>query len=305
MATALGAVFALSACDLPPATSPIPKVRPEPTGPTTPSARSEEFRRYYARVEARLKAQGLLRTDGGGPDTPFSKRQLVENFVRIALYDEYTVRGGRFVAQQTPSHLRRWKDPVRVKIEFGASVPAERRQRDSAEVSRYVSRLARVSGADIRMTDGPANYHVLIMNTDELAGSGTRLRELVPGIDSTTLSEVSSLPRFTFCSVYAFSRQGQDNVYAAAVAVVRDEHPSLIRRSCIHEELAQGLGLANDSPKARPSIFNDDEEFALLTRHDELLLKLLYDPRMTPGMDPETARRVAEVVASELLGGGS
>ena len=47
----------------------------------------------------------------------------------------------------------------------------------------------------------------------------------------------------------------------AAVAIVRGEHPDLMRLSCIHEELAQGLGLANDSPYARPSVFNDDEEF--------------------------------------------
>jgi len=305
MAAGLGAFFALSACDMPPATSTIPKERPEDLGPSTPSVKSMDYRRYYTRVEARLKSQGLLRTDGGGPDTPFSKRQLVENFVRIALYDEYTVRGGRFVAQQTPSTLQRWEGPILMKVVFGASISEERRAKDRAEISRYAARLARISGADIRMTEGRANYHVLVMNTDELAAAGPRLRELVPGIDSATLNEVANLPRYTFCSVYAFSKRGRDDIYAAAVAVIRDEHPDLLRKSCIHEELAQGLGLANDSPHARPSIFNDDEEFAFLTRHDELLLNMLYDPRMKPGMDPETARRVAEVIASELLGGES
>jgi hypothetical protein len=44
--------------------------------------------------------------------------------------------------------------------------------------------------------------------------------------------------------------------------VIRAEHPDLLRLSCLHEEIAQGLGLPNDSPRARPSIFNDDEEFA-------------------------------------------
>ncbi|RMD94966.1 MAG: DUF2927 domain-containing protein, partial [Alphaproteobacteria bacterium] len=91
--------------------------------------------------------------------------------------------------------------------------------------------------------------------------------------------------------------------YDRAVAIIRAEHPPLMRRSCIHEEIAQGLGLANDSPDARPSIFNDDEEFALLTTHDELLLKMLYDPRMRPGMTPEEARPVAEIIAAELMGG--
>jgi hypothetical protein len=78
-----------------------------------------------------------------------------------------------------------------------------------------------------------------------------------------------------------------------------------MRLSCIHEELAQGMGLANDSPQARPSIFNDDEEFALLTRHDELLLRMLYDPRLSPGMTPAEAAPIARQIAAELMGGGS
>ena len=49
--------------------------------------------------------------------------------------------------------------------------------------------------------------------------------------------------------------------------------------------MAQAMGLTNDSPDARPSIFNDDEEFAFLTRHDEILLKMLYDPRLKAGME--------------------
>jgi hypothetical protein len=85
------------------------------------------------------------------------------------------------------------------------------------------------------------------------------------------------------------------------VALVRAEHPERLRAACIHEELAQGMGLANDSPGARPSIFNDDEEFGLLTRHDELLLRMLYDERMRPGMMAEEAAPVAREIASELL----
>ncbi len=72
-----------------------------------------------------------------------------------------------------------------------------------------------------------------------------------------------------------------------------------MRKSCIHEEIAQGLGLANDSPEARPSIFNDDDEFALLTIHDEMLLTMLYDPRPAIGMSVEQARPVIKELARE------
>jgi len=87
--------------------------------------------------------------------------------------------------------------------------------------------------------------------------------------------------------------------------VIRSEHPDLLRLSCIHEELTQGLGLPNDSPRARPSIFNDDEEFALLTDQDELLLRILYNPALRPGMTAAEARPIVESLARRLAGGDS
>ena len=83
---------------------------------------------------------------------------------------------------------------------------------------------------------------------------------------------------------------------------MRAEQPDLMRLSCIHEEIAQGLGLPNDSPRARPSIFNDDDEFALLTSHDEKLLTMLYDPRLKPGMTAQEAAPVVRIIARELMG---
>jgi hypothetical protein len=62
------------------------------------------------------------------------------------------------------------------------------------------------------------------------------------------------------------------------------------------------MGLANDSPRARPSIFNDDEEFGFLTRQDEMLLKLLYDPRLHVGMSARDARPIVQQIAYELAG---
>src|SRR5690606_31884228 len=96
-----------------------------------------------------------------------------------------------------------------------------------------------------------------------------------------------------------------DHNYRHAIAFIRSEHPDLLRQSCIHEELAQGLGLANDSPRARPSIFNDDDEFALLTTQDEELLRLLYSPRFTPGMSLETAQPILTQLVAEQQGGNS
>ncbi|HAW48219.1 MAG TPA: hypothetical protein DCX34_13450, partial [Roseovarius sp.] len=65
----------------------------------------------------------------------------------------------------------------------------------------------------------------------------------------------------------------------------------------------QGLGLANDSPRARPSIFNDDDEFAWLTTHDEMLLRLLYHPDLSPGMTADEARPILRRLLDEWQAG--
>jgi len=303
----LACLIGLAACD--------PALFPDAAVPALPddadtgadverSAESLALSRYYARVQAGLLTQGLLRQDGGGPDVPFTTRNLVDDFVRIALFDEYTSVNGRIIAQQTSSQLRKWASPVRMKVEFGVSIPEEQRLTDRANIVSYASRLSRISGLPIRQTTENPNFHVFVVNEDERRALAPRIRQILPGIDEGALRTVVDMPRSTFCLVFALD-PGNKGTYSQALAIIRGEHPDLLRLSCIHEEIAQGLGLSNDSPAARPSVFNDDEEFGLLTTHDELLLRILYDPRMRPGMDEIAAREQAELIASELMRGQS
>lgn len=301
IALALGVLLGLSACVETPDQTPT---TPDVTAPTR-SAESLRLETYYASIQGRLLAQGLLRTDGGGTDVPFSEETLVQNFERIALYDEYTIRNNRFVAKQTPSHLRRWQQPIRIGIMFGDLVDMETRAKDRANVAAYAKRLSRLTGVPITLTNNNANFHILFLYRDEQKTVGPALRARVPRLSPVVIDEIVNSPRSTFCVAYAFSDANNSNAYSAAIILVKAEHGDLMRLSCIHEEMAQAMGLANDSPAARPSIFNDDEEFALLTRHDEMLLRMLYDRRLKLGMTPETARPLLPAIAADVLRGSS
>ncbi|MBL3565633.1 DUF2927 domain-containing protein [Rhodovulum sulfidophilum] len=296
----------LAGCQLapaPPETRPV--ARPDGAETRPRSADSEIIARHYARVQNDLLARGLLRTDGGEADVPFTRHALVEDFIRVALFDEYVTRDGHLVARETQSRLRRWEQPVRFGLVFGDTIPPGQRAIDRAEIAEYVGRLSRLTGLSMRITaPEQANFQIFVVNEDERRRIGPELRRLIPGIDIAAESTIAVMPRSTFCLVLAFS-EGDASTYSSAVAVIRGEHPDRLRQSCIHEELAQGLGLANDSPAARPSIFNDDEEFALLTPHDELLLKILYDRRLRPGMRPSEARPIVEDIVAELMAGES
>jgi len=274
---------------------------PAPAPHETPS--SAAARIYYAQVQRQLLSQGRLRTDDGSADSPFDDRILAENFIRIALYDEYLRTGGAFRRSETPSILRRWQVPVRLALRFGASVPEGRRQADRERIARYLARLARATDHPVTLVDSGENFTVFVVSEDEREALGPALRAAVPGLSAQDIADVTQMPRTTYCLVYAIA-PGSSGSYTRAVAVIRAEHPDLLRLSCYHEEIAQGLGLANDSRQARPSIFNDDEEFALLTRMDELLLKILYDPALRPGMTPDVARPIVREIARRLMGGG-
>lgn len=284
----------------PPVVTPELDVDPMPE----PSQASKDLVTYYARLQNDLLTQGLLRGDGGGPDTPFTDNQLARNFVRIALFNEYRDDTDLLRPQATISNLRRWTRPIRMSVEFGDTIPLAQRDVDTASISTYAARLSRVSGVPIQMTDRNPNFHVLFLNEDDRRGYGDKLRALIPNISDATVRTFVNLPRDQLCVVIGTFSPGQSS-YTKAVAMIRAEHPNLMRSACIHEELAQGMGLANDSPGARPSIFNDDEEFALLTTHDELLLKMLYDPRLQTGMAPATAAPIARQIAREYLAVGA
>lgn len=261
---------------------------------------SQELADYFGKVEQQLVTQGLLRTDGGGPDVPFDADDLARNFARIALFEEYSTRGGRIVARQTESVLHRWEEPILLATHFGETVPPDQRQFDRASAGRYLARLSRITGHPMRLTRGEGNFDLFIVNDAERRALGPELERLLPGISDAAIRAVTEMPRSTLCLVFAHD-PADDGIYSRAVAVVRAEHPDLLRLSCIHEEVAQGLGLSNDSPQARPSIFNDDEEFALLTSHDELLLKMLFDPRLEPGMSVAAANPIITQIAADLL----
>ncbi len=260
---------------------------------------------HFRRLEQSKLVRGLLRTDGGGPDTPFTDTMLVANFSRIALQEEYIRGRGLAPAVGVNSRIKKWREPVRMVAEFGPSVSADQAIQDRNALIAYARKLGDITGHPVQFGAPDPNFHVLFVGADDMDLVAPRIRALVPDANNRALEIFDRLPRSIHCLVLAFANTPGGYEYGTAIAVIRAEHPDLMRQSCIHEEVAQGFGLANDSPRARPSIFNDDDEFALLTRHDQLLLQLLYDPALTPGMPPEVAMPIVERRAAALLGGAS
>lgn len=309
--SALFGLALLAACDLPvreslkPQARPAGLIKPKPAPaapkPKAPSKASRDLSAYYTRLQEHLLAQGLLRRDGGGPDTGFRASDLARNFEQIAFFDEHAP-GQLTTTPGQITRFHRWRGEARVASHFGTTVKPATREKDNRELNKYLARLSRVTGHAINPSPQKnANFHVLFMGLDDADDIRKTVRRVWPDFPESRLAQLTALPRDIYCLVHsnvAFAPLGQER----AIALIRSEHPDLMRLSCIHEEVAQGLGLSNDSPYARPSIFNDDEEFATLTTHDELLLKMLYDPRFVNGVSLPDARPTIKTIAAELTG---
>ena len=268
--------------------------------PSAPSQESAAIAKYYSNLQADLLVRDLLRTDGGGPDTPYTETMLARNFERIAFYEEHQIGARLEAASGESRRLARWSDPIRLKVEFGSSVSPEARKADTEFVSTFVERLSGITGHPMRMAQLRANFHVLVIGEDDRAEMQPRFQALLPNLSRFNQALLQNLPRDMHCLIIVSHDDSETPEIQSAVAIVRAEHPDLLRKSCFHEEIAQGLGLMNDSDAARPSIFNDDDEFAYLTSHDEQLLQMLYDPRLSIGMTADEARPIVINMARAL-----
>jgi hypothetical protein len=250
----------------------------------------------YADYEQRLIAKGKLRAETVAADAPFDAATLALNFERIALNREAdsTRPGGDDNLQPTP--LRRWQGPLRYRLAGSAVTQADR-----AEVAGLMARIARLTGlaiAEADLTGEGENFLILVTAPEERDRIEAALAEASPRL-ARTFAFWRERPEL-ICIADNLPAPAEPYVIAAAMVVIGDETRGLLRRACLHEEIVQALGLANDHPQVRPSIFNDDGEFALLTWHDELLLRMLYDARLAPGMTGAEAMPVARRIAGEL-----
>ena len=271
---------------------------------TPPSPESQALTKYFASVENFLKTQGNLRTDGGGKGTPFDVRRVTNAFVNIAFYSEFVSRGATSVPQKTAKTLEKWQGPVRVALEFGPATDPSVITRDTRAIDTFLGRLSNLTGLPVGRAANDTNVLMLVLNEDERRASLARIEAFVGPIDAGTLATIRDPARSTYCFALTVDAN-DDQVIEKALVLIRAETPDLLRLSCFHEELAQMMGLTNDDPGARPSIFNDDEEFATLTKMDEYLMRILYDPRLKPGMTGDQGRPIVEVIAADLLGQAS
>ncbi|MEO1315071.1 MAG: DUF2927 domain-containing protein [Pseudomonadota bacterium] len=261
----------------------------------------------YAAYEATLRAVGDLRTETAPPDAPFTNDDLVRNFSRVALRHEVDIERPGSDENAATNPLQRWEQPIRYRL-VGQGVT----QADRLEVASFLGRIGRLTGRSVSVApfppeapptvappaDAGVNLMILITEPGERVAVSEALGQLHPALRRSF--DLWRRSASVVCAATNLVAEQDSHAIVFGMIMLGSEVGGLLRRSCLHEEITQALGLGNDHPEVRPSIFNDDEEFALLTRHDEWLLRVLYDPRLRPGMTEEEAMPIVRRIVEEL-----
>lgn len=252
----------------------------------------------YAGYAAALVAAGDLRAEAAPADAAFTNADLVRNFERIALAHEVDVEQGGSDSNAAANPLKRWADPVRYQLYGSAVTPNDR-----IETADLFSRISRLTGLPAEAARDDVNFAVLITNPGERDEFSAQLAEINP--DLAASFDLWRGSKRVVCLASTLRDPERDGQIVFAIVTIGAEVQGLLRTSCLHEEIVQAFGLSNDHPDVRPSIFNDDEEFALLTEHDEYLLRILYDPALKPGMTVDQAMPLVPGIVEDLRPGGA
>lgn len=179
------------------------------------------------------------------------------------------------------TYLKRFAAPVRFRVENRAAIDR------TAAVRGFVRQIGRsVAGLEAGMAgrDEPANFVVHVVDRAAYQRTGREIYRnpfmRVPGN----------------CIVRAV--YGRAGISHADAILVSDEGEPLFRR-CLVEEILQGLGPLNDDADAPQSVFNDTSRLTTFGPYDRLILNMLYDARLQPGMSMAAAKPLLPKVLAD------
>lgn len=265
-----------------------------PVGALALAGCADDTRERYLAYSDFVSADGGLRTEAAPADAPFSNAELAMNFERIALNREYRRDRGRLIQERTRAPVSRWDTPLRYQI-IGAGATEE----DREDYAALAERLTFLTGIDVYEDEDDPNVSILILEADERRAFVRQI--IADGTAERMPLVVEWVEKITYpCVGQVGYRDADTGRITGALIFLKAELPGVFRKSCIHEELTQTMGLMNDDEDVRPSIFNDDQEFALLTEHDEYLLRILYDGRLVTGMAAEEALALVPEIIEDL-----
>ena len=180
---------------------------------------------------------------------------------------------------------------VRYEIPVSVGVEGPGGERYGAFLDRLLARLRGNSGIAIARGPGPYNLHIRFID-------GERFNATLPTAFCVIAQGDVSWEVFAADPLGANAREAAKAVRIEQMTIfIPDNAWPYLARNCLLEEVPQALGMSNDLFGLGTSSFNDDGAHLWPTKLDYLMLRVLYAPGMTTGLDRrETRDRALEIL---------
>lgn len=225
-----------------------------------------------------------------------TNREILKSFEKVVFSGELDV--------WSDPRVTKWVKPIFI------AVGGDQHQKYLTFLAAKVDELVALTGHPIRLVPVERANTLVVFTPSVVDDLGTRHRALfgeLYGGDPVLVDRKIAHLRNSHTICYFGSAIGPDDPYAIKFArvFISLNIPQQEIYHCILEELTQMMGLFNDSYFMRHSIFNDFNNKSLsLPEHDQALLRLLYDPRIKPGMSKAEALPVAGRILREIRPNG-
>ncbi|WP_299396082.1 DUF2927 domain-containing protein [Pelagibius sp.] len=204
--------------------------------------------------------------------------------------------------------LAKWTRPLRAALIAGDadSAAAQPPPAFQAMARRHLADLATLTGLEITAAR-PGEANLLIFLAEDPFAAARRHRALFahkiadPGQFDALLAAME--PSAT-CFGFLWGGWPSGRSIDFAVAFIRGGRGERTSMGCLVQEVTQVLGLMNDLDPTADSIFSDSGRQVALTERDRLLLRLLYDPTLRPGMSWAEAEPLTRQALQALQRGG-
>lgn len=192
-------------------------------------------------------------------------------FIEVALKNEY---------QKTDMTVVKWVKPIHYAFYY-EHLPQPNRLIE-AMANTHMAQLAEISQHPISLNNSaqPINFNIVLTKEAFFRAS----------IEKWGGKQMIYLANEANC--IGHFKQNKRHEITQATVIIPVDHAATngLLAACIVEETTQVLGLPNDSDWVNPSIANDASKLDLLTGLDYVMLKMLYDKRLEPGMPLEKSK---------------
>lgn len=248
--------------------------------------------RYRLVVAMVLMLSALASCRGAPTAQDLTNEDHVRNFKTVAFYRE-------FDPDRIQQPLTRWEGPLRVALVGDVNA------RYSEYTRLHLEDLAALTGLDIALAPHDGANVLVILSPEPFERALDTYRSDYRSFftsDRAMEAVTAQMKAQATCYARVVTDDADNNVIVRAMALIPTDQGRFVVRACIIEELTQALGLFNDSDDIHASIFNDSNHNMTLTEHDRILLQVLYDPRLRPGMSWAQAESLVRLAVAELRG---